>query len=396
MADPSVLSALQRKIVKARDGRQGAAVVSVLTRAFATGAEQTCALPLTLDNSTQRVAAPDAIEEALPEDGLLAFLAAADGAVGVIALDTQMLAALIEIQTLGIVRSTPAEVRATTRTDLYMCETFINTVLQSVSEEAPPGDLKKMFQGFHLENAISDRRKMCFRLTEDRYSLFDLSLGLGDGAKDARVLICLPAERCAPGQKPGGGAPDTASWSEQLHKTVAHGAVRCNMILHRKRMPLSEVTDLKIGDRVNIPLTAIATVEVTGCDGGQVATARLGQVDGQKAVRINAGAPADREYSAITVGSQVVPEIASLATPDAAGSPVDVPGLAPGVTAIPDAPGSEPSTDSPPLPDLPPLADSSASEATEGLAVVPDLPPLPDPPSDSPADLTELPPLPIS
>ncbi len=381
MSDDSALSALQRKIAQAGEGQQGVAATSFLARALAAAAEATSALPLVVDSCTQHAVAPAVFGDHLPGDGLLAFLAAADGDIGVVAVDAQLLAALIEIQTMGTVRTTPAEARPATRTDIYMCEGFINAVL-AFSEESQPDEMLKLFHGFQLEDAITDQRKMLFRLTATNYRLFDLELGLGEGAKSGRMLLCLPGDRQRGGTAANVGRAGSLTWSARLKGALDDSEIRCNMILHRKRMPLSEIYDLKIGDRLDIPIAAIASVEVTGSDGGRVATARLGQVTGRKAVRINGttGEPVTGGYSAISVGAADADEAVSLAMPDPLPPLEEEAAPFPDAADTPDAPNSELIADMPPLPEPPTAASGSGPDVStdlSGLPELPDLPPLP-------------------
>ena len=146
-----------------------------------------------------------------------------------------------------------------------------------------------------------------------------------------------------------------------------------------KMTSLSDLAGAGFDDVIDVPIASLLNVQLEGMGGQKITTARLGQLNGSKAVRLAInrsdaeGAP-DLNIVSPAVGNVELadvpalpepaglPEIGSdaglpdLPMPEEAGLP-DLPPLpgADGVGDLPDLPPLEPSGDLPDLPDQPPL-----------------------------------------
>ena len=65
-------------------------------------------------------------------------------------------------------------------------------------------------------------------------------------------------------------------------------------VLHRFMIPLDEIGSLEVGTSVPIPLECVSRVLLEGSDGRCVATGKLGQCGGRRAVRVAAGSQSEQ------------------------------------------------------------------------------------------------------
>jgi flagellar motor switch protein FliM len=80
------------------------------------------------------------------------------------------------------------------------------------------------------------------------------------------------------------------------------GQVALQAVLHRAVLPLSRIRTLVPGQVLPVPAGALGALSVEGSDGRPVAHARLGQVDGWKAVRLILSGPAAQPKIAAPLG----------------------------------------------------------------------------------------------
>lgn len=275
---------LRRKAEAAREDRE-ARVMSprrALRRALCRAAELGLSLPLSVTGVEEASPDRDQLLAQIDEGGLLVLLDQADGPPGLIILDLQLLAALIEVQTLGQVFAKPAAARPVTRTDAAVAMPLIDGTLsgfaQLLADSAEGGPLS----GFHFGHWVKDLRTLAAQLPDGEYRLFRLSTGIGSGDRAGQMLLALP---CLPPPEPA--KPDPARpQNGGLRDEVLDAPARLDTILHRLEMSLDEVSALKPGDVLTLPLRALGEVRLHTGDRQIVASGVLGQLGGNRAVRL--------------------------------------------------------------------------------------------------------------
>ncbi len=345
-------------------------------------------------------------DRAAESGSLLLALDREGGARAFAVPDAQLLAALIEVQTLGRVLPVAALPRPPTPTDAAMCRDFIDLLLQRLEGALARPDPPFWVTGYGAGPQIENLRLLEMMLGEIPYRLFSLVIDIDGGAKTGRLQLAFPA-LSPPGAQAGCTVPDR-SWRDIFTEQVMHSRARLDAVLHRLHLPLAELRGLKAGDLLPVPLSAVGNV-VLECGARQdVALARLGQKGGLRAVRLKS------EIAAEAAAAGAWPETSPAAASPPAGAPgpsddmgdmiaaragkgASPPGgnMPGGATGMPAAPGmatgpSEPGADdlpapSPlpaasPLPDPLPLSDGGAPAmpATETKGSLPPLPPLAD------------------
>lgn len=327
----------------------------------------------------------------LPAFGLTGLLRAPDGALGLVALDHAVLAALVEQLTTGAVRHGKPEERAATATDAALASALIDGMLERfeamVAELSSPPDVA----GYRFLRPVTDPRAIGLTLEDTRYRFYRLTLDLGQGARTGDLLLILPLHRESAGDTGPVGSSGAAGGRADLAEAVRGAPVVMQAVLHRQDMALETVMALKPGDVIPVPRAAIRQVAIEGLDGRAVARARLGQANGHRALRLIAAsdvADTDRSVASPAWSPQdAPPRLGPEARPEAgvkagagsgpeagAGGP-EAPPSSTDPGAGPAPPPSEPF--GAPLDDLPPLPPLAAQPEGELPPLDTDLPPLP-------------------
>jgi len=246
------------------------------------------------------VAMPGAIEEAritleaigdsLPEHPLLALIEGPGGGFGLVVLDSQAVAALIEVQTTGRVVPRPSEPRAPTRTDAIMCTDFIDRSLELFEQRVGEAGLAlaPALTGYRYAMALAEPRAVTMTLEDVAYRRFALTVDFGRGAKSGALQIILPHD--APGHGPR-AAGDADAFTQALQTQVMRARAVLTATLARRRMTLAEIADLAVGSEIALPAKALTEVALEDLKGRTVARGRLGQASGHRALRLVATPP---------------------------------------------------------------------------------------------------------
>jgi flagellar motor switch protein FliM len=83
-------------------------------------------------------------------------------------------------------------------------------------------------------------------------------------------------------------APEPADPSHHLQDRVLAAPARLDAVLCRLHLPLSAIRALSVGDVLALPPDAIREISIEVAGARRLATARLGKLDGLRALRLNA------------------------------------------------------------------------------------------------------------
>lgn len=231
-------------------------------------------------------------EEILPLDELLKVLSPdlmlvgmyADGMLeGLSGLDLNFRAALLEVQTVGEILPIAPEDRPATGTDASLSETLLTALLHHMSETTARTPLEGWGQGLRPDGKVATIRAAGLILPEREYRVIRLSLDLQVGERQGELVLALPILQTSPEPPP----PETsADWGVQFQKSVNAAPARLVARLHRFSLPLFDVENLAVGQVLPLPGCTVSSVKLLAADGTRVATARLGQSGGMRAVRV--------------------------------------------------------------------------------------------------------------
>lgn len=234
------------------------------------------------------------LEEVLelpPDRSLLALLDGPQAGLGLIILSSQLLAALIEMQTTGRVSVTPPLPRRPTRTDAAMVAATIDQALQEMELLLQPVADLAWAGGFRYASFLEDPRPLGLLLEDQTYSVLRADLSLAEGARQGQLILVLPAEGRLILPRPIGNEPDPLSpaqppFTEAMSEVTQTVPCLLQGVLARLTLPLQEVMVLQAGEILALPEAALDRIQLETPEGRPLARARLGQNRGLRALRL--------------------------------------------------------------------------------------------------------------
>lgn len=226
-----------------------------------------------------------------PDRALIAVLEGPREALGVLILSPELLAGLIEAQTLGRVNAQPVPPRKPTRTDAAMVADLIDAALAGMEATLLADEDLVWTDGFRYASFLDDARPLGLLLEDAALKVLRAECSLDGGMRSGGLILALPAE--GHGRRPQRAAkadvPEPAAalvFAAALAEQVMVSECSLQAVLHRMTIPLSAVMGLKEGELVPLPMAALDRIELLGMDGRRLGQGRLGQHRGMRAVRL--------------------------------------------------------------------------------------------------------------
>ena len=290
---------MARKLAAARlalaDGGPGADRAWRL--ALARAARDQLKLPLEVDDlALDRLSLAELLE--LPPDyAMIVVLEGPRDGLGLMVISAGVLAAMIEVQTIGKVAAIAPPPRKPTRTDAAMVAPIIDAALTGLETALLQETDLIWAGGFRYASFLDDPRPLGLLLEDTAYRVLRADVSLANGARKGAVLLALPAD--GRGAAPVGQVAEKAvsgpAFSTLLANQVENADCVLDAVLTRVSMPLSRVLGMVVGEVVTLPRAALDRISFEGLDGRCVATGKLGQNRGMRAIRLMPAAAAARE-----------------------------------------------------------------------------------------------------
>lgn len=255
------------------------AVRLALTKA----ANDAVGLILTVQGVAEEVTKLDDMLGALSDDLMLVGLLRAGQLAGIIALDTQLRAAVVEMQTMGALSSQVSEDRPATLTDKTLCDPLLAAFLSAFPVAVTGTDLVGWVDDVAHHTQIADRRAAGLLLDDCNYRIVRMSVQLGTADRQGQLLIALPKLEV---QTIAVAPPPAMEWGEDFHDAVFEAPASLEALLHRWTIPLGTAQRLGVGSILPLPGCTVNSVRLLSPEGKEVAKARLGQIGGMRAVRL--------------------------------------------------------------------------------------------------------------
>ncbi|AEM41329.1 putative flagellar switch protein FliM [Ketogulonicigenium vulgare WSH-001] len=285
----------------------GAQPQRVLRQSFARALTEVGGLRATLALPDVGEGVLDDILPALP-DGMILFSLVCDGdIVGLMAFDAQLRMAVVEAQTLGEPYHASMPERPRTSVDEVLCQPVADRCITDLIAEALAAPTSGWSVQAWVEGVVCDRpfsggRDAAFALSHGAYR--QMRIGVGISAERAGSLVLLlPVEGAraavaqrrklaedAPARAVEASRSRHAGWSLSINRNVMGAAVDLQAVLHRMRLPLSQIEGWAAGDVVMMPGASLAAVRLVGVADTPVGTGQLGKAGGMRAIRMKEGA----------------------------------------------------------------------------------------------------------
>ena len=264
--------------------------------ALARAARDQLKLPLEVDDlALDRLSLAELLE--LPPDyAMIVVLEGPRDGLGLMVISAGVLAAMIEVQTIGKVAAIAPPPRKPTRTDAAMVAPIIDAALTGLETALLQETDLIWAGGFRYASFLDDPRPLGLLLEDTAYRVLRADVSLANGARKGAVLLALPAD--GRGAAPVGQVAEKAvsgpAFSTLLANQVENADCVLDAVLTRVSMPLSRVLGMVVGEVVTLPRAALDRISFEGLDGRCVATGKLGQNRGMRAIRLMPAAAAAR------------------------------------------------------------------------------------------------------
>ena len=277
-----VLGQKARAALRAFEAR-GMSPGKALRRALSRCADSLWGLALVTQNVSLEEMDQDKVASSLSDTALLILLDGPDGAIGLVAIERDVMTGLTEIQTIQQVSTIPFDPeRVLTSTDAAMMVPVVDGTLERMVEYLADHPLHGEIAGFRFGAMVEDARTAALVLDAHGYRCFQAQVDLALGRRRGAVSFYLPMRPVRHGTTSGGINPPGPGPHEELLNRVP---ARLEAILTRLTLPLGQAEKLAPGDVLKLPLDVLSKVEVSA--GRQVVTrGTLGQSNGLRAVRL--------------------------------------------------------------------------------------------------------------
>ena len=222
-----------------------------------------------------------------PDHAMIVVLEGPRDGLGLMVIYAAVLAAMIEVQTIGKVALTAPVPRKPTRTDAAMVAPLIDAALTGLEAALLLETDLIWAGGFHYASFLEDPRPLGLLLEDTAYRVLTADVSLADGARTGAVLLALPAD--GRGAAPVGQTDKAAAgpaFSALLADQIENADCVLEAVLTRVSMPLSRVLTMAVGEVITLPRAGLDRISFEGIDGRCVAMGKLGQNRGMRAVRL--------------------------------------------------------------------------------------------------------------
>ena len=253
---------------------------------------------------------PAEVIELVPDHALILSLEGPRGAAGAMVLSAEVVAAVIEHQTLGRVGRQPLVPRRPTRTDAMLAAGLAGAVLAALDEALEDAPDRPGAAVFRPGPPLDEARMVGFHLEDTPHRLWRAEVDLGAGARRGTVMLALPA--AGRGEPPASAvvAAEQAAalvFRAALTEQVMAAEAVLDAVLARVSLPLAQGMGLRAGVVLRLGTAAPDRVDLAGPDNLRRAGGRLGQARGMRALRLDEAAlPAPRGEGGLAPGLATV------------------------------------------------------------------------------------------
>ncbi|MFD2739907.1 FliM/FliN family flagellar motor C-terminal domain-containing protein [Sulfitobacter aestuarii] len=228
---------------------------------------------------------------------LMLLLDGPEGRRGAALLAPALVGGLIQQQCMGKVLEAEKDApRPMTATDAAICAPLLDRLFETAAELLSDAPEAALLDGLRFGAHVGDARLLQLALEAPEYRLVRITVDLAAGQRQGVLSLLLPLTppAAAPGSAPAEAETAGAAAPGPVLGEVAMGLrAELDIALTRLSLPLQQISALKPGDVLSLGSARFDAVEVLTITGKQLATGRLGQVGGQRALRLTPAAAKD-------------------------------------------------------------------------------------------------------
>ena len=236
------------------------------------------------------------VSDALLETGVLMLLSAPGGRFGAFCCDPSLVIAAVDCQTMGRARAIPEEMRRLTPTDAALVQPVLEQTMSLFTVAMEGAPTASWTQGFSCVGAVPSKHVLALNLDDmGDFRSFDLILDIENGVAQGRAILVLPmhipqlADPTPKSPKSRKARLDEGVASHSSRNTALSAQARLTATLPTFELTLAQISELSVGDVFPIGRTAIEQLRLRDPLGAVIAHGRLGQLNGQRAIKLRSG-----------------------------------------------------------------------------------------------------------
>lgn len=265
------------------DPKQAPGLGRILRMALLRAADRAIGLSLSVLGIAEATQQADALIEESPDGWMVLGLChpGTPGLAGLVLIDRTLRTAMIEVQTIGMLLEAGDSDRPVTATDAALSSTVVEEFLAELTTSGASAFATEL-PGVHLR-PMPDLTAAGLAMRDGLYRSWRMSLQIGGTERQGEMILALaPAARASEPER----LDERQGWSQDLRGALEEAPARLDAVLCRLNLPISTVDAFETGQVLRLSGVTVGSVTLEGPGEAPVAPARLGQVAGQRAVRL--------------------------------------------------------------------------------------------------------------
>jgi len=259
-------------------------VARALRLSAARAAEKSVGLKLSVRSVSEEMLALDVLIERLSNELLLLKMQKEGEPAGIAAMDTGLVAAIVESQTMGKLIDAKPNDRPMTAVDASLAEPLIAGLMKELNETIGGTALEGWPDDFTQKGQFLDLRQIGLTLPNETYRLLEMTIDLSVAEREGKFFFALPIPKKVAAPPPRD--EEGLVWSEAFPETVGASQAELPVILHRFDAPLFQLEKMEVGQVFELPKCRVDRARLEMPDGTLIAKGRLGQLGGYLALRL--------------------------------------------------------------------------------------------------------------
>ena len=264
-------------------------VARALRLSAARAAEKSVGLKLTVKTVSEEMLPLDGLLERLSNELLLLKMQAVGEPNGIAAMDSGLVAAIVESQTMGRLIDAKPTGRPMTAVDASLAEPLVEGLMHEMNETISGTQLEGWTDGATQKGQFLDLRQIGLTLPQETYRLLEMTIDLSVAEREGKFYFALPMPKkavAAPVEK-----EDSPDWAEAFPETVKASEAVLPVILHRQDIPLLTLEKMEVGQILELSKCRVDRARLEMADGTLIARGRLGQMGDNLALRLETPKP---------------------------------------------------------------------------------------------------------
>ena len=210
-------------------------------------------------------------------------LASGPDCLGLLAVDPAVVHAIVTVRMTGTLGEAELPTRPVTKIDGVVAQPVLARILAEFSVALSGLEAERYLAGQRLGDVLTDKRGALLELEDVPYRQFAGQISVGGALGSGRIAFVVPASA---GSVAAPAGRHDADWQRKLEATVQTAEAQLEARLDPVLLGIPELRALSVGSEIMLPTEALNRIRILTLEGTTIAHGRLGQMSGNRAIRI--------------------------------------------------------------------------------------------------------------